>query len=420
MARTARGADGADGAPGGLSSGAPPLPGGADASDAAAAARTFEASRGLVGATLKGGAERRLVDAPEAAAEFDAEVDNPLALGELRSMALMRIGEKNDSGKESAPASTTAVLALYNKRLGGKAAPFSDSDHRTLSVYSRLCSSVHAYIETIREMQAKLRASSSVIDVAMNLTANLQGRNLYHNITSLARHLVPSDWSTLYLVEESATSARSLMAVRQDGLPGVIVKQGVGAAGSVAQTLVNAVVRSPETDPRFEAGHYGDDAGKVREVLALPLTDSHGTLKGVLELCNRQAAPSFNRSDEATLKPFCDLAGISLHNSRMLQVAQRTGTETHALQRRGSMIGVRRSPGGETPSGGGSGGGGRGGGGGRRAGLLGGASVDHLQAATNAAAAVELELISQRKLRASVFSGRRISKDDEQDASNKA
>ena len=348
-------------------------------------------------------------------------MDNPLALGELRSMALMRIGEKNDSGKESTPASTTAVLALYNKRLGGKAAPFSDSDHRTLSVYSRLCSSVHAYIETIREMQAKLRASSSVIDVAMNLTANLQGRNLYHNITSLARHLVPSDWSTLYLVEESATSARSLMAVRQDGLPGVIVKQGVGAAGSVAQTLVNAVVRSPETDPRFEAGHYGDDAGKVREVLALPLTDSHGTLKGVLELCNRQAAPSFNRSDEATLKPFCDLAGISLHNSRMLQVAQRTGTETHALQRRGSMIGVRRSPGGETPSGGGSGGGGRGGGGGRRAvDPLAGASVDHLEAATNAAAAVELELISQRKLRASVFSGRRISKDDEQDASNKA
>ena len=67
------GADGADGqtartargrAPGGLSSGAPPLPGGADASDAAAAARTFEASRGLVGATLRaarsGGSSTRL------------------------------------------------------------------------------------------------------------------------------------------------------------------------------------------------------------------------------------------------------------------------------------------------------------------------------------------------------------------------
>ena len=71
-------------------------------------------------------------------------------------------------------------------------------------------------------------------------------------------------------------------------------------------------------------------------------TDSHGSLKAVLELVNRVGVNAFTREDESELTPFCSLAGITLHNSRTLQVARRTQTAAR-LERRGSMMGVRRT-----------------------------------------------------------------------------
>ena len=191
----------------------------------------------------------------------------------------------------------------------------------------------------MREQQSQLKASRSVIDVAMTLTANLQGQNLHYNITLLARQLVPCEWSTLYLLDEQSNR---LYQLKEDGSQGMVIKTGEGVAGSVAQTLTIGRLSFPRSDPRFTAGHYGERAGRVREILAFPVTDSHGSLKAVLELVNRVGVNAFTREDESELTPFCSLAGITLHNSRTLQVARRTQTAAR-LERRGSMMGVRRT-----------------------------------------------------------------------------
>jgi hypothetical protein len=89
-------------------------------------------------------------------------------------------------------------------------------------------------------------------------------------------------------------------------------------------------------------------------------------------------------------------AGITLHNARSLQVAQRTQHGTR-LERRRSMIGVRRSGGNEKPASADA----------ADADPLAAANMDPLMAAQLAAEAfeeaqassVELGLLSERKMR---------------------
>jgi len=249
------------------------------------------------------------------------------------------------------------VLVCFNKHLRAegerslthhaRSGAFSEADLRMLAVYGRIVGAVQAYVETMRSQQGKLRSNRALIEVAMTLTANLQGSNLKYNICELARQLVPCEWATLYVVDGAL---HHLHEVREDGKPGVVLKPGEGVVGAVARSMAVVVIRDRDVDPRFDATHYGvGRAARVREVLALPIVDSHGDLKAVLELCNRVGAPTFRRSDEIELQPFCMFAGITLHNARSLQVAQRTQHGTR-LERRRSMIGVRRSGGNEKPA----------------------------------------------------------------------
>ena len=257
----------------------------------------------------------------------------------------MAIAPCFERGEEAAGTDENAgapVLVCYNKvkNAGGHSA-FNDADSRVLNVYGRLVGAVKSYVATMRAQQGELKASRAVIEIGMTLSSNLQGQNLHYNITSLARQLVPCEWSTLWVCDDVG---KTMHQVREDGLPGVIVKIGEGVAGSVAQAMEHVRLPYIQTDPRFVEGHYGERASRVREILAFPLIDSHGELKAVLELVNRLHAPAFRKADERELLPFCKLAGITLHNSRMLQVARRTGDgHSQRVERRNSMIGVRRS-----------------------------------------------------------------------------
>ena len=174
---------------------------------------TVKLGRGLVGAASASG-QQRLIEDPTSCPEFDAVVDNPLQLSELRSMALTPCSTSQGQGDDKVSGGTS-VLVLYNKlrqnaSSSGATSPteridvFNEADGRMLTVYGRLVSAVRSYFEKMREQQSQLKASRSVIDVAMTLTANLQGQNLHYNITLLARQLVPCEWSTLYLLDEQS------------------------------------------------------------------------------------------------------------------------------------------------------------------------------------------------------------------------
>ena len=75
--------------------------------------------------------------------------------------------------------------------------------------------------------------------------------------------------------------------VLSNGTPGLSLKFGEGLAGSVGQSKTKLSARAPNWDYRYSERAYGEAASRVREVLALPICDMQGELKGVLELVNR-------------------------------------------------------------------------------------------------------------------------------------
>ena len=107
--------------------------------------------------------------------------------------------------------------------------------------------------------------------------------------------------------------------------------------------LRGCALRSPASDPRFTPETYGENAGKITELIALPICDFNGELKGVLELVNREGG-QFRKADEDVLAHYCKLCGITLLNSFALKAAQRVQTDpaTAAAARSGSLKASRR------------------------------------------------------------------------------
>ena len=82
-------------------------------------------------------------------------------------------------------------------------------------------------------------------------------------LSQLACHLVPCEWSTLYL--EDTHSGKVLYQVLKGGRPsGPIVKVGDGAPGLVSQSHGAVTIRNAQSDPRFTPAIYGDAASRVR------------------------------------------------------------------------------------------------------------------------------------------------------------
>jgi len=279
----------------------------------------FARGRGLVGSVAEASSVK-LIEEPAAEPQFDPTTDDPLnILGEgdgIHSMGIVAVPDP------SAKDECIAVLQVFNKQTKGafEAKKFDDGDARVLVVYGRLVGWVMSHVSSIAKMTESVSSTSKMLDFAVAVIANLQPQSLYHNITTLAGQLVPCDWATLYLADDS--NSKVLYQLLEGRPSGPVVKAGEGAPGLVAQTLESVVLRSAQTHPRFTPDLYGDYAGQVREVLAMPLCDMNAELKGVLELVNRSSG-SFSKTDEEQLQLYCKICGISMLSARTLENAQR-------------------------------------------------------------------------------------------------
>ena len=191
--------------------------------------RTF-AQRGLVGEACASG-QIRLVRSPRSEHSFDDEVDNPFSIGELHSMAIAPCSFSHGGAgqqQQQHEVRASVILVAFNKRvlaggaLGECFESFSESDGRMLTVYSRLVGGLSGQLHAMSSLQSRLRSAAATNDIAMTLTSNLQGPNLFHNVISLARHLVPVEWSTLYVFPESLDDTASeggsrMVQVREHG-----------------------------------------------------------------------------------------------------------------------------------------------------------------------------------------------------------
>jgi len=99
-----------------------------------------------------------------------------------------------------------AVVQVVNKTAkdSSEVDYFEDGDAHMLIVYGRLVGSVMSHVSKISEMNDSSASMVKLLDVAMAVISNLQPQSLYHNVATLAGHLVPCEWSTLYLADDSS------------------------------------------------------------------------------------------------------------------------------------------------------------------------------------------------------------------------
>lgn len=190
--------------------------------------------RGLVGGVADVGGVRLLSNAC-ADGKFDAEVDDPLGIGgNVQPMALVAVPDS--SSKEEC----IAVLQVVNK-LGKEsneaASAFDDCDARVLMVYGRLMGWVLSHVSRISHIHDSVSSMSRTLEVAVLVISSIQPQSLNHNIALLANKLVPCEWSTLYLADDS--NNKLLYQVIEGRPSGPLVKAGEGAPGLVAQVCTH-------------------------------------------------------------------------------------------------------------------------------------------------------------------------------------
>jgi signal transduction histidine kinase len=91
---------------------------------------------------------------------------------------------------------------------------------------------------------------------------------------------------------------------------------GEGIAGWVAQTEQPLICADPYGDPRFSR-HFDEKSGfRTRSILCVPLK-SQDRLIGVLEVLNKQDAPSFTDDDLEMLTILSNMIGPALENAQL-------------------------------------------------------------------------------------------------------
>lgn len=107
---------------------------------------------------------------------------------------------------------------------------------------------------------------------------------------------------------------------------------GRGIAGHVAVTGQTVNILNAYADDRFNPEMDKQSGYKTRNILCVPMSDSHGDIIGVIQCLNKNdKLGPFDSSDENVLRMFSAQAAIAVKNSRLFAEAQRALKKSDAL-----------------------------------------------------------------------------------------
>ena len=153
-------------------------------------------------------------------------------------------------------------------------------------------------------------------------------------VVRIAARAVPAVAGTLFLVDPGRRllTFEVVVGPAAAAVKDLTVPLGHGVAGLVAVSGQPLAIANAQRDPRH-ARDIAERTGFLPDtILAVPVTTADGTVLGVLELLDRQGAPSFSLDDMDLLGWFARLAGLALDLRRAHAVrAVLTGQTLAAL-----------------------------------------------------------------------------------------
>ena len=163
----------------------------------------------------------------------------------------------------------------------------------------------------------ELREALALVAAAGTIASPVSHTRLLEMIVETAAHVISARAAALFLIDEEAEELVFAVAI---GPEAQAVKQfrvplGRGIAGLVAVTGQPMAVSNARNDPRH-ATEIGQSVGHVPDtILCVPLYYNDGII-GVMELMDKQGAPSFGASDIDSLALFANQAAVAIEQSR--------------------------------------------------------------------------------------------------------
>jgi adenylate cyclase len=178
---------------------------------------------------------------------------------------------------------------------------------------------------------------ATLIEASRLLNATLERDEVWRRLMALAAKGVDADRVTLYLVDEPKCELRSVVMLGKE-LHEIRLPLEEGLAGYVARTdeVVNVV--DAYADERFSPRIDQETGYGTRTVLAVPLRDSQGEIRGVVQALNKRQGLLFSEEDERYLLALAEHAALALENARLHADLAADCRRLSFLYRVGSLI----------------------------------------------------------------------------------
>ena len=124
--------------------------------------------------------------------------------------------------------------------------------------------------------------------------------------------LLGADRATLFLLDEERGELWSKVA--SGAQREIRIPRGSGIAGAVATSGRTLNVTDAGADPRFDSSVDRTSGYTTRNLLCVPLLDSHRRLFGVAQMLNKRGPDPFDGEDERRFQQFMDSMGVILES----------------------------------------------------------------------------------------------------------
>jgi GAF domain-containing protein len=163
-----------------------------------------------------------------------------------------------------------------------------------------------------------LRDALSLGTSASAIAAPQRHSQLLEMIVQTAAQVIHAKAASLFTIDEERRELIFEVALGQkaEEVRKFRVPLGHGIAGLVAATGQAMAISDAQSDPRH-ASEIAESVGyKPQSILCVPLSRD-GEVTGVLELLDKEGAPSFTAADMEALGLFANLAAVAIEQSRM-------------------------------------------------------------------------------------------------------
>lgn len=161
-----------------------------------------------------------------------------------------------------------------------------------------------------------------LLDVAQQLGATHDISQLLDIILAEAKRVTESDRCSLFIVDKKRGELWAKIAQGLDG-GAIRIKIGQGIVGQCAATLQPIHIPDAYSDPRFNQQVDLASGYRTRNLLSVPMIDTHQECTGVIQALNKSRNRPFDSEDQEMLMALGAVAAVAIENAILHQDIRR-------------------------------------------------------------------------------------------------